>query len=399
MTRNDDWRVGRLALLVRLAVDDTWRAVRDHARPRPLQGHEDAIDAGLRWLCLTHDVTGRQGSSRGYSLVRGWALPFPETTGYIIGTLLACARRGNDSALVERAEQMGDWEIEVQCEDGGVMEGLLTKTPKRSTIFNTGMVMHGWLDLHERSPRDDYLEAAARGGEFLRRSQDADGAWRGEVEYFRIPHTYCARVSWALLRLAKATGDDSYRKTATRQLDWVLQVQNPAGWFEWCAFEPGRLPNTHGIAYTLRGLLESHALIGHDGYLEAVIRTSDALIPKLDAHPALLPASYDAAWRPRARHECLTGTAQLGGVWLRLFELTRESRFLVAGMRAVERAAAHQLWDPGSINTYGALPGSYPIYGRYAPLAFPNWATKFLIDSLLLYERNSAARPTALSPS
>ena len=35
----------------------------------------------------------------------------------------------------------------------------------------------------------------------------------------------------------------------------------------------------------------------------------------------------------------------------------------------------------------GALAGSYPIYGRYAPLQFPNWATKFLVDSLLLRER------------
>ena len=52
------------------------------------------------------------------------------------------------------------------------------------------------------SPNERYLEAAVRGGEYLRRHQDDDGAWRGEAEYFQIPHTYCSRVSWALLRLA-----------------------------------------------------------------------------------------------------------------------------------------------------------------------------------------------------
>lgn len=399
MTTGSNPRVTRLAHLARITAGDTWRAVRGQIKPQSGKRRGDAIDAALRWLCLAHDVTGRQGSSRGYSLVRGWAPAFPETTGYIIGTLLACAQRNEDDKLVERAEQMGDWEIEVQCPDGGVMEGVLTKTPRRSTIFNTGMVMHGWIDLHERAPRDDYLEAAVRGGEFLRRSQDDDGAWRGEAEYFRIPHTYCSRVSWALLRLAEATGDDSYRRVATRQLDWVLRMQADSGWFESCEFEPGKPPNTHGIAYTLRGLLESYALIGREPYLDAVQRTSDALIEKLAVHRSLLPASFDAGWRPQARYECLTGTAQLGGVWLRLHELIGERRYLYAGVTAVERAAAHQVRDPSWTDAYGALPGSYPIYGRYAPLAFPNWATKFLLDSLLLVERNTLPRSETLAVS
>jgi hypothetical protein len=32
---------------------------------------------------------------------------------------------------------------------------------------------------------------------------------------------------------------------------------------------------------------------------------------------------------------------------------------------------------------YGGIKGSLPIYGRYAPLQYPNWATKFFIDALL----------------
>ena len=30
--------------------------------------------------------------------------------------------------------------------------------------------------------------------------------------------------------------------------------------------------------------------------------------------------------------------------------------------------------------------GSFPVWGRYAPLQYPNWATKFLADALMLYE-------------
>jgi hypothetical protein len=390
-----DSHATRLRRLAQLASGDTWRALADRASSaRPPR--QDAIEAAIRWLCLSHDVTGRQGSSRGYSLVRGWAPAFPETTGYIIGTLLACAERHEDDSLVERAEQMADWEVEVQCEDGGVMEGVLTKTPRRSTVFNTGMVMHGWIDLHERSPNERYLEAAVRGGEYLRRHQDDDGAWRGEAEYFQIPHTYCSRVSWALIRLADVTGESVYRDVAMRQLDWVVRMQQPSGWFESCEFEPGLLPNTHGIAYTLRGLLESYALTEHEPYLQAARRTSDALIPKLASHPRLLPATWDSGWKPQARYECLTGTVQLGGVWVRLYELTGDRLSLDAGVTAVDRAASHQIAEPAWPDADGALPGSFPIYGRYAPLAFPNWATKFLVDSLLMVERNTVPRSDAV---
>jgi uncharacterized protein YyaL (SSP411 family) len=364
------------------------RSVRDTAG-RQGKPRGDAIEAGIRWLCLTHDVTGRRGSSKGYSLLRGWFPAFPETTGYVIGTMLAYAARTGDDACRQRALEMGDWEVEVQRPDGGVMEGLLTARPKPSTVFNTGMVIHGWLDLHEIAPSDARLAAAQRAGRFLLLHQDADGAWRGAAEYFGIPHTYCARVSWALVRLAALTGDDSYRAAARRQLDWVVSMQRDNGWFAACNFKPGRDPNTHGIAYTLRGLLESAALLEHAPYLAAVERTSAPLIALVEEGRGRLRATFNPEWRATARYECLTGIAQLGGVWLRLHELTGDPRYRAAGTAAVERAAraqARSRWK--AID--GALPGSYPIYGRYAPLQFPNWATKFLVDSLMLRERVSS---------
>jgi uncharacterized protein YyaL (SSP411 family) len=347
---------------------------------------DDGIDAGIRWLHRTHDSTGRRGCSKGYSLIKGWLPPYPETTGYIIGTLVSDTRRTGNRESLERAVEMADWEVEVQQADGGVMEGVFTGEHKPSTIFNTGMVMHGWLDLHEWSPRTEYLDAATRAGEYLRRNQDADGAWRGAVEHHGLPHTYCSRVSWALIRLGKATGDESYLDLASRQLDWVLQMQQENGWFASCNFKPGTDPNTHGIAYTLRGLLESAVLTGQDRYMEAVKHTSGPLIDCLETQGGRMPATFDSSWRPTARYDCLTGIAQLGGVWLRLYEVTGGDKYRDVGLRAVELAAGHQersSWPPVD----GALPGSYPVYGRYAPLQFPNWATKFLVDSLLIRER------------
>jgi uncharacterized protein YyaL (SSP411 family) len=336
----------------------------------------------MRWLSLTHDVTGRRGSSKGFSLLSGWAPAFPETSGYIIGTFLSYSEQQGSPEFLGRACELGDWEIEVQNPDGGVIVGLFSGKPKPSTVFNTGMVIHGWIDLDERSIDGRYLEAAMRAGMFLVSHQDTDGAWRGHVEYFRIPHTYNSRVAWALLRLAAATGETRFGVSARRHLDWVLTMQKENGWFESCCFKPNSDPNTHALAYTLRGLLESYVLTDREPYLAAVLRTSEVLIRKLETL-GRLPASFDRLWRPVSSYESLTGTVQLGGVWLRLYQVTRDARFLNAGLKAVEQAAvrqSRQAWAP----LRGALPGSYPIYGRYAPLLYPNWATKFLVDSLML---------------
>src|SRR4051794_20837781 len=142
-----------------------------------------------------------------------------------------------------------------------------------------------------------------------------DGTWQPDAESEGIPHAYNSRVSWAMLRWARAAGDERVESAARRQLDWVLSVQRPNGWFDQCVFKPGMAPSTHGIAYTLRGLLESHAITGDERYLEAVVRTSGVLIRKQEVL-GRLPANWDADWHPAARHVCLTGTVQLGGVWL-----------------------------------------------------------------------------------
>ena len=340
----------------------------------------DALPRAVAWLCRSHDVTGRRGSSKGFSLLRGWLPAYPETTGYVIGTLLDYQRCSDgDGDLALRAREMGEWEIEVQNPDGGVREGTVDRS-RPSVVFNTGMVIHGWVDLYLETGEQAFVEAALRAGAFLEDRQDDDGAWRGANQYSGIPHTYDSRVAWALLRLADAAHEPRLREVAVRALAWTISMQRANGFFESCAFKPGMLPSTHAIAYTLRGLLESYVDVGDESYLQAVMKTSEVLIRKAEVFGSL-PATYDSSWKARASYSCVTGTAQLGGVWLRLYQVTDDARFLNAGLKAIDEAGARQARLQ---EADGALPGSFPIQGRYAPLQFPNWATKLFADALML---------------
>ena len=135
-----------------------------------------------------------------------------------------------------------------------------------------------------------------------------------------------------------ATGEDEeFSAAAIRNLDWVLSTQQENGWFEWCNFRPGDLPNSHGIAYTMRGLLESAVLLGDERYLESALRTAHAL---LGVYRRLGAAArtYERDWTPRANWVCVTGLAQTGGVWLRLYQETGDAVLRRAGLEAVEQA-------------------------------------------------------------
>ena len=125
-----------------------------------------------------------------------------------------------------------------------------------------------------------------------------------------------------------------------------------------------------------------HELTGIQAFLAGVITPADKL-ERLYAQHGWIAAEIGVNWNYLSRHVCLTGYAQLALIFLRLFQLTRDARHFSAATKLLDDVARTQdLRDPTAPH-FGAIAGSFPIYGRYAPLQYPNWATKFFIDALL----------------
>src|SRR5688500_12843096 len=74
-------------------------------------GVERAIDEGVAWLgrAQDHSTSADGGVARHYSLLTGWSTSYPETTGYIIPTMLGYARLRKDETARRRAKRMLDW--------------------------------------------------------------------------------------------------------------------------------------------------------------------------------------------------------------------------------------------------------------------------------------------------
>lgn len=351
------------------------------------ESDETHLEAAVNWLCRAQDVCEGNGVSSVYSFKSGWGVAYPETSGYIIATFLAYADVSNKEEYVNRAIQLADWEIAIQAPSGGVLSNPLYSYTR---VFNTGQVILGWCALYEKTREKKYLEAASRAGEYLLRIQDPDGCWQQDT--YCGARTYHARVDWSLLRLTSLTGEKRFSASAIKNLRWVLKQQQVNGWFTNCGFN-NDFPIMHVIIYTLRGLLESHlidtAATGHLNIIDAVSRAADALCDAAERYtvnstPWMISTSFDADWKSRDAHSCLTGNAQFACFLFRLAATTGNSRYRTVAERVLQVTERTQLLNTTFAEVNGALPGCYPLYHGYHPNSYPNWATKFLADAIMM---------------
>ncbi len=382
-------------LLVR-ALNRLTYLIDEHTRSLGVPGSRDEhLAATLDWLLRAHDASGDDGVSAGYHPVRrAWFPSYPETTGYIISTLLRLAERAaaqgasaHAAEIKARARRMGRWEIGVQMPEGCVQADYLGAAPPRPAVFNTGQVVFGWCALHDFDQSPEWLSAARRAVSWLVAHQEPDGCWRrGQSPKASSPvHSYDVRVAWALAEYHRITQDPAAKEAARRAAEWTVEQQDPDGWFAATAFDAGTAPTTHPIGYVLEGLVAVGLHLGEDRFITSARRAADALLERLSPLGTLAGA-YDRHWRPASGSTCLTGNAQIGIVWGWLFVLTGEEKYRT-GLAAANRAIARtqQLTDrnPGIL---GGVKGSHPNTSGYSPFFYPNWAAKFYLDALLLEE-------------
>jgi uncharacterized protein YyaL (SSP411 family) len=351
-----------------------------------------SLAAAIDWLCRAQDATPDGGVARSYSLAyhpffrrAGWIPSYPETTGYIIPTLFDYAKMTGRDDLAARALRMADWECDVQMSNGAVQGGTINAAPTPA-IFNTGQVIFGWVRAYEETRVERYLTAARRAGDFLLETQDADGAWRKSLSAFASTrmhsYTYNTRTAWGLYLLGCASGNRVYQEAATRNVDFALTEQLPNGWFKNnCLYDPSR-PLLHTIAYSLRGILEIGLAGDRPRYVAAAQKAADALFAAQD-EDGRLAGRFDDRWNGAMEWSCLTGNAQMGTVWARLYQATGDRKYFTGLARANRFLRRVQWLGTGNPGLDGGINGSDPINGRYGPYEVLNWAVKFFADSLM----------------
>ena len=352
-----------------------------------------SLRAAIDWICRAQDAHDDGGVARSYSLAyhpffgrRGWIASYPETTGYIIPTVFDYAHESGREDLFRRAVRMADWECDVQMANGAVQGGTVADPPTPA-IFNTGQVIFGWVRAFQETGNERYLAAGVKAGDFLVAAQEPDGAWRKHLSDYATgsiaSYTYNTRTAWALLILGAVTGNDVYKRAAIRNIEFALGEQLPNGWFKNnCLYDPTR-PLLHTIAYALRGMLEVGAALNNPVYIAAARKAADALLPKQRENGSLA-GRFNDRWEPTVKYSCLTGNAQMGIVWGRLYQLTGDEKYAKGLVKANAFLKRVQWLGAGNPGLDGGISGSYPLHGRYGRFEVLNWAVKFFIDALTL---------------
>jgi hypothetical protein len=342
--------------------------------------------SALDWLCAAQDQTSDGGVSYGFSLRGGWKQSYIETSGYIVETLFAVRDAFGDleirgKRLSERAVLIAEWLLTVQNKDGSFSN---PQYGPDGIVFDTGQDLFGLINAYKRTSDQRFLAAAVEAGDWLARVSGSNGLWTRN-EHFGTQHAYNSRTAWALVELQGLEPDSRRLETAIANLDWTLEQQVSSGFYRHTSFRTGKNPYTHNISYTTCGLQESGWLLHQDSYLNSAKICAEATL-RLLRDDGFLPGQIDLNGLTTARYACLTGNCQFSIVWAKWFSVTGDIRYKTASERALRFVMARQEVNGKDSPIRGAIAGSSPLWGRYAPLSYPNWAAKFFIDAALLHK-------------
>jgi hypothetical protein len=123
--------------------------------------------------------------------------------------------------------------------------------------------------------------------------------------------------------------------------------------------------------------------LNNQRYIESAKRTADSLAQS-QRKDGSLAGRFDRDWQATVSWSCLTGNAQTSIIWGRLFQITRDQKYLDCVDRINAYLMKGQYLRTRNPNLYGGIAGSDPIHGGYGQFEILSWAVKFFMDALML---------------
>ena len=380
-------RAVRILRRIRFRIGEALSGLRE-----PVRTAKEYAAASMEWLLRAQTATLDGGVAEGYNVLTAkWESSYPETTGYIICSLLRTAKAdiGNPAELRSACMRMGTWLLTTQFDCGAFPGGNAAIGEKVPTVFNTGQILKGLTDLISEGLDDDgrFAQAANRAAQWLEQVQDKDGAWsQGRSPLTEgIVHSYDVRTAWALTRYGRRVGCPVAVKAGIRHAEWLCSMTDSHGWFPHMSFCPDQPPLTHTVAYTIQGLLEIGVLCERADFITAATNAAHKMRALVNPETGALPGQIEAPYCSAAEWTSATGNAQMAVIWFRLAQITGDSSWQEPARAATRFNCSLQELDINSPNPgrRGGLRGSYPGHLGYGRFRYMNWTQKFHLDALL----------------
>lgn len=317
------------------------------------------------------------GSSAYYMPGYGWVDAYPETTGYLIPTLLELDRRFPGEGYGAYAERAGEWLLAIQSGEGWWPAGRWPQRETKPSLFNSGQILTGMVSLFDETREQKWIDAAARASTWMASRVDDTGAWPGgDYSATRMP-SYYAHAAAPMLRVWEKTKDQPVHDAAVAVLETIAGRRQPNGAFADAGFREGSAAPTHTVAYTLWGFLDAADAVRASCWRDVARPGIDVLVRRAELSGGSLPGSYDEAWKKGTSTVCLTGNVQLALCFLEVDRHEPDLRLVNAAAKLVDFVCDARV--PG---LSAAVPGSWPLWGPYMRFRFPNWSAKYACDAI-----------------
>lgn len=352
-----------------------------------LSEYRENLDNTIGWIKRSRRITG--GSSAYFSLITSWSKAYPETTGYLIPTLIDYADLTGDDSSRQLALDFGEWLLTIQMDSGAWSGGLYPVRNPEASVFNTAQILLGITRLYRELEESKWADCAQRAVNWLTAQTDENGLWR-TGHYHGDNPTYYTRAAWPLLDASILLENSAARQKALKALDTLTNRIQPDGTFDLWGFKKGEPAFTHTIAYTIRGLMESSFILNDwERYGRKTEQALDRFYHTAERNRGRLDGSYGPGWRGRKNYTCLTGNLQISLCLMRLYDYEKDLRLLNAASKLIEYVIRYQKRRFTIPALKGSLAGSSPIWGSYMSFRYPNWAAKFYADALMKFIRIS----------
>ena len=308
-------------------------------------------------------------------------ISYPETSGYILSSLIN-SRFFSKIIKKKHIEKVLYFLLKKQNQDGGFAH---PSNPKKSLAFDTGQVLGGLLTYYNFcKKKHEVKKAIFLAANFLEKNIKIDGQYCSAVLY-RDQKCYYSSATMSLSRASKIFNNRLWREKSKNNINWILSNMNKELWFKNYSFGNGPDFNLHGIAYTIRGILE-HGILYDKKYIKLVRRIIDKIF-KINFNGIILesklPLNFSRNYKGFSQETCPTGLAQMAIIVLKLAFIYKNKKYKKIGRDLIENVKILQVQGL-SKKIDGLFTGSWPIDSDYQPYDLPNWPTKFFIDSLML---------------
>lgn len=340
----------------------------------------------LSWLIRSCEVQGGAGSSAFYARWRhwktGWAPAYPETTGYLIPTLLHYQTILPALEPAACARQCYDWLLTLADEAGGYSS--LYAHSRTPSLFNSAQILLGLLAYQKEYPSELGQHQVLKTTDWcLRAVAQAQEPIMGLYHPGYLA-AYYIRAIWPIALALQSLG----RSTEWSALDPILAILakkiQPDGQIMDAGFAPGASAYLHTIAYTIRGwweLGDCQNDAQKKDRARSILAYYWAIRQRGGRWPGAIHPQKGADWS----FLCLPGLAQMAIILHKIGTQDHQPAYVEEARQLVRLLGQYQK-KGGNPNTHGAIAGSRPFWGPYMRGRYPNWGPKFFLDAAALVQ-------------